>query len=150
MKNVMALYEHGVSSLQKLNWLPVLLARISLGSVFILSGWGKLHNLDKVTEFFTELGIPYASLNAGLVGFSEFVCGVLILLGLLTRLASIPLIAIITVAIITAKRADISGVTDLLALEEFVYIVIFLWLIVQGAGKISLDQFIRLRFFKPH
>lgn len=140
MKNVMALYDQSVSSLQKLNWLPVLLARISLGSVFILSGWGKLHNLDKVTEFFTELGIPFASLNAGLVGFTELSCGVLILIGLLTRLASIPLIATMVVAIITAKREDIGGITDLLALEEFVYIVIFIWFIVNGAGKVSIDN----------
>lgn len=148
MKNVIVLCDQSVSFLQKLNWFPVLLARISLGSVFILSGWGKLHSLDKVTEFFTELGIPFASFNAGLVGLTEFTCGILILIGLLTRLASIPLIATMVVAIITAKREDIGGITDLLALEEFVYIVIFLWFLVQGAGKISIDNLICRRCHK--
>lgn len=112
-----------------------------MGSIFILSGWGKLHNLPKVVEFFTELGIPFPGFNAGLVGVTEFGCGLLILIGLFTRLASIPLIATMAVAIITAKRSDIGGITDLLGFEEFVYIVIFLWLLVNGAGKISLDYF---------
>ncbi|MGE3680199.1 MAG: DoxX family protein [Bdellovibrionales bacterium] len=145
MNQVTILYNRGVDSLQKLNWLPVLLARISMGSIFILSGWGKLHNLPKVTEFFTELGIPFPGINAGLVGVTEFGCGLLILLGLLTRLVSIPLIATMAVAIITAKRSEISSFTDVLGFEEFVYIVIFIWLIVNGAGKISLDTFISAR-----
>lgn len=140
MNQIYEFYNRAVESLQKLNWLPVLLARTSMGSIFILSGWGKLHNLEKVTEFFTELGIPFPGFNAGVVGLTEFGCGLLILLGLFTRLASIPLIVTMTVAIITAKRSDISGFTDVLGFEEFVYIVIFVWFIVSGAGKISLDN----------
>ena len=148
MNQVTILYDRGVDCLQRLNWLPVLLARISMGSIFILSGWGKLHNLPKVTEFFTELGIPFPGVNAALVGFTEFSCGLLILLGLLTRLASIPLVVTMTVAIITAKRSDINSFTDVLGFEEFVYIVIFIWFIVNGAGKISLDSFISNRCSK--
>lgn len=142
MNQITGLYHRSVESLQKLDWLPLLLARISMGSIFILSGWGKLHNLEKVTGFFTELGIPFPAFNAGLVGLTEFGCGLLILLGLLTRLASIPLIVTMTVAIITAKRSDISSFTDVLGFEEFVYIVIFIWFILKGAGKISLDALI--------
>lgn len=139
MKKIISQYHHSVESLQKLSWLPVLLARISLGAVFILSGWGKLHGLDHVTEFFTELGIPFPGFNAVLVGVTEFSCGLLILLGLFTRLASIPLIATMIVAIITAKRSEIGNFTDVLGFEEFVYIVIFIWFIVNGAGKVSVD-----------
>lgn len=148
MSQVCGLYNRAIGFLQKLNWLPVLLARISMGSIFILSGWGKLHNLPKVTEFFTELGIPFPGFNAGLVGFTEFGCGILILIGLLTRLASIPLIVTMTVAILTAKRSDITSITDVLGFEEFVYIVIFIWFIVSGAGRISLDTFISNRCSK--
>lgn len=145
MSQIYERYNRITKFLQKLDWLPVLLARISMGSIFILSGWGKLHNLSNVVEFFTELGIPFPGFNAQLVAFTEFCCGSLILLGLLTRLASIPLIATMTVAIITAKRQEISGITDLLGVEEFVYIVFFLWFIINGAGKISLDSFISSR-----
>jgi putative oxidoreductase len=140
MKQILDLYSRGVESIQKLDWLPVLFARSSMGSIFILSGWGKLNNLPKVTEFFTELGIPFPGFNAGLVGLTEFGCGLLILLGLFTRLASIPLIATMTVAIMTAKRSDITTFTDVLGFEEFVYITIFVWLLVGGAGRVALDN----------
>lgn len=140
MNKIISQYHHVVESIQKLNWLPVLLARISLGSVFILSGWGKLHSLANVTEFFTELGIPFPEINAVFVGATEFGCGLLILLGLFTRLASVPLIITMTVAIITAKRSEINSFTDVLGFEEFVYIAIFIWFIVNGAGKVSIDN----------
>jgi len=145
MNSICELYNRTTGSLQKLSWLPLLLARISMGSIFILSGWGKLHNLPKVIEFFTELGIPFPELNARFVGLTEFGCGVLILLGLLTRLASVPLIATMAVAIITAKRSDIGGITDLLGFEEFVYIIFFIWFIVSGAGVVSLDAYFARR-----
>lgn len=141
IKKLFQLYRLGVENIQKLNWLPNLLARISLGSIFTLSGWGKLHHLDQVTGFFTQLGIPFPEFNAGFVGATEFGFGILILLGLLTRLAAIPLIITMTVAIATAKRPEIEGLTDVLGFEEFIYIVIFIWLMIQGAGKVSLDHF---------
>lgn len=140
MNNIISQYHHVIESIQKLNWLPALLARISLGSVFILSGWGKLHGLDNVMAFFTELGIPFPGFNAALVGTIEFGCGLLILLGLFTRVASIPLIVTMIVAILMAKRSEISSFTDVLGFEEFVYIVIFIWFVVNGAGKVSLDH----------
>lgn len=140
IKKTCALYDHATDlARQKLSWLPVLLGRISIGSIFILSGWGKLHSLEKVTGFFSELGIPFPEFNAQLVAFTEFSCGLLILLGLFTRLASIPLISTMIVAILTAKKSDIGGLGDLLGFDEFVYIVIFIWLLVDGAGKVSLD-----------
>jgi len=61
-------------------WLPNLLARISVGLVFAHTGWGKLHNLEKVTAFFRELGIPRPELQAPFVAGTEFVCGSLIII----------------------------------------------------------------------
>ena len=48
----------------RLDFLPGLLSRITLGFIFVQSGWGKLHHLDKVTEFFRALGIPAPGLQA--------------------------------------------------------------------------------------
>ena len=124
----------------KLTWLPPLLARITLGYVFIESGWGKLHHLDKVVAFFTELGIPAANIQAPFVAGVEFVCGTAVLLGILTRLASIPLIGTMVVAIITAKRAELAGLSDLFGFIEYLYIVLLAWLVVDGPGAISIDR----------
>src|SRR5262249_44727889 len=128
---------HSVSS--RLQWLPPTVARLTIAGVFIETGWGKLHNLQKVIGFFTELGIPAPQLQAPLVAATEFVCGSLLLVGLLTRVASLPLIVSMAVALLTARKADIHGYSDLFGTIEFLYIVILLWLGAYGAGPISLD-----------
>ena len=128
---------HLVSS--RLRWLPPTVARLTIAGVFVQTGWGKLHNLPKVIGFFQELGIPAPQLQAPLVATVEFVCGLLLLLGLFTRVASLPLIVSMAVAILTARRTDIHGYSDLFGMEEYLYIVILLWLGAYGAGPISLD-----------
>jgi len=129
-----------LSIADRLSFLGPTLARLTLGVVFITSGWGKLHGLDKVTDFFTELGIPAPAFNAVLASTAEFVCGALLLIGLLSRLASIPLIVTMTVAILTAKRDALHGIADLLGFEEWTYIVLALWIAIAGPGPISLDR----------
>jgi len=123
----------------KLSWLPGLLSRIAIGVVFIQSGWGKLHHLDKVIQFFTSLGIPAPQLQAPFVAGVELVGGILVLVGLFTRVASVPLIGTMVVAILTAKRGDIHELGDLLFMPEFLFIAMLLWLIIKGAGGLSAD-----------
>ncbi len=125
--------------LERASWVGPLALRLSLGAVFLGTGWGKLHNLPQFTSFLTELGIPFAAAQAPVLASIELVGGALILLGLFTRLASLPLMGIMIVAILTAKRAEIDGVRTLLAFDEFTYLAGFLWLFVAGAGKASLD-----------
>ncbi len=129
-----------------LEWFPALLARLTIAGVFVESGWGKLHNLDKVVEFFTSLGIPAARFQAPFVATNEFVCGVLILLGLFTRLATIPLIVSMIVALITAKASDIGGISDLFGLSEYLYIVILIGIFFRGAGCLSVDCWLAKKF----
>jgi len=128
---------HSVSS--RLRWLPPTVARLTIGFVFLQSGWGKLNNIAKVVGFFTELGIPAPAFQAHLAATAEFVCGLLILLGLFTRVATLPLIVVMTVATLTARRSDIHELSDLFATMEYLYVVILLWLGAYGAGPISLD-----------
>ena len=130
----------------RLSPLGPLLARLTVGLVFIGTGWGKLHDLDKVTGFFTELGIPMPGFNARLAACTEFFGGIMILLGLGTRLVALPMAFTMVIAIITAKRDSIEDWTSLFGFEEWSYLVFFVWLALAGAGKISLDALIaRLR-----
>jgi len=129
-----------LSIAERLSFLGPTLARLTLGVVFIGTGWGKLHGLDKVTDFFTELGIPAPGFNSVLASSAEFICGALLLVGLLSRLAAIPLIVVMTVAILTAKLENLHGVSDLLGFEEWTYIVLALWIVVAGPGPLSLDR----------
>jgi putative oxidoreductase len=130
----------------QLSFLGPALVRLTVGVVFIGTGWGKLHTLPQVTEFFASLHIPAPAFQARLAASTEFFGGILVLVGLGTRLASLPLAFTMVVAILTAKRADIDGVSTLLGFEEWSYLVMFLWLAVAGAGALSLDALLaRLR-----
>jgi putative oxidoreductase len=122
-----------------LSWLPPTLTRLTLGYVFIESGWGKLHNLPKIVAFFTELGVPAPQFLAPFAATAELVCGLLLLVGLATRIASLPLVIIMIVAILTARKSDLHGLSDLFGFIEYLYIVLCLWLCAHGAGPVSLD-----------
>ena len=128
-----------LATADRFRWIGPLALRLSLGAVFIKSGWGKLHDLESVTRYFGELGIPFPAFNAALSSTTELVGGTLIFLGLLTRLAAVPLSIVMLVAIITARRPDIDGLLTFLAFIEVTYLAGFLWLLLAGAGKLSLD-----------
>jgi putative oxidoreductase len=132
-----------VRSCSQLNWAPRLLAQISIGLVFVESGWGKLHSLPKVIEYFESLHIPAAQIQAPMVAGIEFGCGALILVGLATRIAALPLVGTMVVAIITAKAAEFETWTDVFGISEFLMIVILGYLICYGASPLSLDHLIK-------
>ena len=124
----------------RLGWLPPTLARSTVGWVFLWSGWGKLHDLPKIVEFFGSLGIPHPELQAPFASSCELVCGALLLAGLFTRLATVPLVITMIVAILTAQRENVASLGDLFGLIEFAYIALLVWLGVHGAGPLSLDR----------
>jgi putative oxidoreductase len=125
-----------------LRWLSPTIARLTVGLVFFQSGWGKLHDLDRVTAFFTELGIPAPAFQARLASSAEFVCGGLLLLGLATRFAVVPLIITMCVAILTAQWENVDGLGSLVGLLEFAYIALLVWLGTDGPGPLSLDHLV--------
>ena len=124
---------------RRLVWLPPLLARASVGLVFVTAGWGKLQNLERVIEFFRSLGIPAPEYQAPFVAATELGCGLLLVVGLGTRFAAVPLIVTMLVAIRTALWAELEGAIDLLGREEALIIVLLAWLAIAGAGAGSLD-----------
>ena len=126
-------------------WLGPAAARFTVGWVFLQSGWGKLHNLEQVTGFFASLGIPAPELQAPFVASIEFLCGALLLAGLATRLAAVPLMGVMVVALSTALADQIEGLSDLLGLSEFCYAVMLAWLALRGAGSFSLDALVARR-----
>jgi putative oxidoreductase len=134
---------------RRLTFLPPAVARLTIGIVFLLSGWGKLHSLDQVTQFFTELGIPAPAAQAAFVSGVELVGGALVLVGLFTRAAAVPLACTMIVALLTAKREEIHGLADLAGQLEFAYLALCVWLAVAGGGALSLDAVIGRIFRRP-
>lgn len=123
-----------------LQWLPVLAARLALGVIFFQSGTGKFKHLDGVITYFSEMHIPYANIQAPMVAGFEVVFGAALVLGLFTRLAAMPLIGVMVVAILSAYPQESKNINSLIRLDEFFYIIILLWLVVGGAGAVSLDR----------
>jgi putative oxidoreductase len=125
-----------------IGWLAPLFARITVGWVFLWSGWGKLQNLQLVTDNFVGWGIPAPQLLAPFVSGVEFLGGLFLLLGLLTRISAGALGITMIVAIKSAKWADVDSLESLLGFDEFEYLALFLWLAIAGAGAVSIDHFL--------
>src|SRR5277367_692106 len=86
MKAVLGLYLRFSGLISKLQSPFLLIVRLYWGWQFAQSGWGKLHHLDKVTDFFTSLNLSAPGLTAHFVSGLEFVGGILLILGLGSRL----------------------------------------------------------------
>jgi len=121
-----------------------LLIRLAVGAVFLSEGIQKFLFPDDVgAGRFAKIGLPSPEVLAPLVGGFEIVCGTLILLGLLTRLAAIPVLTIMSVAIYTTKLPILvkSGFWKMAheARTDFAMLLGSLFLLIVGAGLLSLD-----------
>jgi putative oxidoreductase len=121
-------------------WAGPLVMRLVVGYVFMLSGWGKLNNLQQVTENFVGWGIPFPHILTPFVSGVEFFGGILLILGLFTRIPAAMLAVTMLVAIKSAKWGDVDSLETLLGFEEMTYFAAFLWLAIAGPGAVSLDR----------
>jgi putative oxidoreductase len=133
----------------KLGFIAPLATRIVIGLAFYQAGSGKFRHFENIVGFFQGLGIPFPAFNAGLVASMETVGGIMLILGLFTRFFASGLSITMVVALITADKAEFlaswgsaaeNSPTDIVA---FVFLLFLLWLIVYGAGKLSLDALLR-------
>ena len=128
----------------------LLILRLFIGWQFFITGKGKLQNLDRVTEFFTSLHIPMPHLNAMFVGTLEMVGGLLLLVGLASRLIAVPLTINMIVAYLTADREAVvnmfSNPDGFTHADPFLFLLVSLIVLAFGPGLFSLDELIsRLR-----
>ncbi|MCU7550800.1 DoxX family protein [Chitinophagaceae bacterium LB-8] len=116
-----------------------LILRIGAGSLIMVNhGLDKLmHFAQKAPRFADPFGIGTTT-SLSMVLFAEFFCAVFIILGLFTRLACIPLIVAMSVALFYAHSGDFFGKGELAA----IYLTCFITLLFTGPGKVSLDRFI--------
>ena len=105
--------------------------------------------LPRMIENFRSWGIPLPEIVTPFVSGVEFVGGFLLLVGLLTRFAAVPMMIVMLVAIVSAKAALVDSLETLLGFEEISYFVMFAWLAIAGPGPVSLDHFV-LKTFRPN
>jgi len=121
----------------------LLIIRLLWGIQFMQTGWGKWHDIPKVTGFFTEIGIPFPMLNAYVVATTELAGGTLLVLGLFSRLASLPLIISMIVAYLTTEQEALKALPGnfdpFLSAAPFLFLFACLIVLVFGPGYYSLD-----------
>src|SRR5439155_5683954 len=122
------------------SWAGPLLMRLIVGYTFMLTGWGKLTNLAQVTENFVSWGIPFPKILPPFVSGVECFGGVMLILGLFTRIPAAMLAVVMLVAIRSAKWGDVDSLETLLGFEEMTYFAAFMWLAICGPGGASLDR----------
>jgi len=153
MKTLFVRLNQGVSALGNALRSPVLLIiRLYWGWQFFLTGKGKLMDLSKPTQYFESLHIPFPHFNSILAGSTECLGGLLLLVGLATRLVSIPLMILLVVAYATADleaaRALFSDPDKFTGAAEFLFLFGVVIVFVCGPGLFSLDALI-VKYFKP-
>ena len=124
---------------------PLLLAiRLYWGWQFAVDGWGKLTHLAKVADYFTTLNLPAPHFTAGVVAFVEFAGGILLAVGLGTRLVSLILFVNMTVAFLAAEQdaflSFFSNPDKFQAADAYNYWFAALLILILGPGSLALDR----------
>jgi putative oxidoreductase len=123
-------------------WAGPLIMRLIVGYTFMLSGWGKLNNLPQITQNFIEWGVIFPKIMTPFVSGVEFFGGIMLILGLFTRIPAAMLAFTMLVAIKSAKWEAVDSLETLLGFEEATYFAGFLWLAIAGPGAASLDRWL--------
>lgn len=135
----------------------VVLVRLAVGFTFMVAGSSKLRDLSSTSGFFEGLGFPAPAELAAMVGTFELLGGLLVLAGLLTRIAVLPLIVIMLTAILSTKvptlvggpfgpfaapRGPNVGLAAFLSASrlDFSMLMTTIFLLVVGGGQASLDS----------
>jgi putative oxidoreductase len=121
----------------------LLFVRLYWGYQLVQSGWGKLHHLDKVTEFFTSLNLPLPAQTAVAISCLEFFGGIFLAIGLLSRLTSLALTINLIVAYITADREALFSIFSdpdkFYAAAPYTFLVASVIVLLFGPGKFAVD-----------
>ena len=122
----------------------LLFVRLYWGWQLWQSGWGKLHNLDRVTVFFTSLNLPAPAQMAVFIACVEFFGGILFALGAFSRVTSLVLTVNLTMAYVLADREALLSIFSdpdkFMAAAPFAFLFASLLVLIFGAGKLSADR----------
>lgn len=123
---------------------PFLLAvRLYWGWQLIQSGWGKLHNLEKVMDFFTSLNLPMPAQMAVSISCVELFGGIFLAVGLLSRLTALVLTVNMIMAYVIADREALHSIFSdpdkFYAAAPYTFLIASLIILIFGPGKICLD-----------
>ena len=136
-------FQYGCAALQS----PfLLLVRLYWGWQFAQSGWGRLHHLSSATQFFSSLGLPAPEANVVVISSLELVGGILLILGLGSRVTGLLLAGDMVGAYVLADREALGSIlTDpgkFYGADPYTFLFASLMVLAFGAGRFSLDYWL--------
>lgn len=136
-------FQHASAALQS----PLLLlVRLYWGWQFAQSGWGRLHHLDTATQFFSSLGLPAPEASVVCISLLECVGGILLILGLGTRLTGLLLAGDMIGAYFLADRDALHSIlTDpgkFYGADPYTFLFASVMVLAFGAGRFSVDYWL--------
>ncbi|MGA8938047.1 MAG: DoxX family protein [Acidobacteriaceae bacterium] len=124
----------------------LLVVRLYWGFQFAQTGWGKLHNLARITSFFASLNIPFPGFTAPFVSSLEFVGGILLMLGLFSRPVALLLAGNMLVAYWTADHEALTSILSnpgkFYGADPYTFLVASLAILIFGAGFFATDTYV--------
>jgi putative oxidoreductase len=149
MAHLLVLYRRIASASSSLQSVMLLAVRLYWGFQFAQTGWGKLHNLARITGFFTSLNIPFPGFTAPFVSTLEFVGGILLIWGLFSRPISLLLAGNMFVAYWAADREALSAVFSdpgkFYVADPYTFLFASLMILIFGAGFFAFDTLVAKR-----
>jgi putative oxidoreductase len=147
LHNLTRYHDRSFSYVSRLQSPFLLLVRLYWGWQLIESGWGKLHNLGKVTEFFASLNLPMPAQMAAFISCVEFFGGILLAIGLFSRMTALVLTINMIMAYITADREALFSVFSdpdkFYAAAPYTFLIASLIVLIFGPGKFCVDYLLR-------
>jgi putative oxidoreductase len=147
INNLAKVHDHFFALVSKLQSPFLLLVRLYWGWQLIESGWGKLHNLDRVTQFFGSLNLPMPAQMAIFISCVEFFGGIFLAIGLLSRMTALVLtINMIMAYVIADREALFSVLSDpdkFYAAAPYTFLIASLIVLFFGPGKFCVDYLLR-------
>jgi putative oxidoreductase len=133
---------------------PFLLAvRLYWGWQLVQSGWGKLHHLDKVTEYFTSLNLPMPGRMAVAISCVELFGGIFLAFGLLSRLTALALTVNLIMAYVIGDREALFSIFSdpdkFYAAAPYTFLIASLIVLIFGPGIICVDALLKRLFVPP-
>ena len=142
MKAIIKAYDNFSDNIMKIADLPLLFLRLILAYGFYNPAMMKLKDVNAIGDWFDSMGYPLPYLNAYMATITEGLGVILLILGLGTRLISVPLMITMLVAIFTVHYANGFNAGDNGYEIPFYYMLMLFTLFVMGPGRLSADQLI--------
>ena len=153
MTTIRKLYAWAVHAAGYLQSPFLLFIRLYWGIQLAQNGWAKLHNLARVTEYLSSLGVPAPGISAPFVSTVEFLAGILLVVGLFSRFVGLVLTIDMSMAYIFGDRAALLSIFSdsdkFTAAAPYNYLFAALLILIFGPGLIALDTYLLRRYPYP-